>query len=136
MPSFGKSSLDKLGTCDERLQRVFKRVVQHFDCTVICGERGEIEQNKAFAEGKSTLRYPEGKHNKTPSLAIDVMPYPLNWSESAKNIEQITLFAGFVLGVAKMMGIKIRWGHDWNQDMQVDTRGLVDRPHYEIVEED
>ena len=133
MTPFGKTSMRRLSTCDGRLQRLFTRVNERFTCTIICGGRGEAEQNEAFRTGKSKLRYPDGKHNKTPSQAVDVMPDPVCWDETAKNIEQLTLFAGYVLGVASEMGINIRWGHDWDKDMKPDTRGLVDRPHYELV---
>jgi peptidoglycan L-alanyl-D-glutamate endopeptidase CwlK len=133
MPSFGEVSTKRLATCHLDLQRLFNEVVKHFDCTVICGHRGEKEQEEACAKGNSKVHWPHGKHNSSPSNAVDVMPYPVNWSEDARNIEQITLFAGFVLGVAATMGIKVRWGHDWNRDMKPDTRGLVDRPHYELV---
>jgi peptidoglycan L-alanyl-D-glutamate endopeptidase CwlK len=134
MPSYSKESLEKLGTCDDRLQRVFNKVIQFVDCTIICGHRGEEEQNAAYAKGASKVKYPDGKHNSIPSKAVDVMPYPVNYSEDAKNIEEITLFAGFVLGIAAEMGIKLRWGHDWDSDMVPDTRGLVDRPHYEVID--
>lgn len=133
MIPFGKTSMSRLLTCDERLQRLFLRVNEKFTCTIICGGRGKAEQDEAFRTGKSKLRYPAGKHNKTPSHAIDVMPDPVCWDETAKNIEQLTLFAGYVLGVASEMGINIRWGHDWDKDMKPDTKGLVDRPHYELV---
>jgi hypothetical protein len=134
MPSFGRGSLQKLGTCDERLQQVFNRVVAGFDCVIVCGARGKEEQDEAFRTGKSKLRYPAGKHNSTPSKAVDAMPYPLCWNETPKNIEQITLFAGYVLGIAASMGIKLRWGHDWDSDMKPDVKGLIDRPHYELVD--
>ena len=134
MANFGKSSTEKLGTCDEKLQRVFNRVVTYFDCTVICGHRGRAAQEAAFASGASKVHYPNGKHNSSPSKAVDVMPWPLDWSETPKNIEQIALFAGYVLGVAAEMGIKLRWGHDWNMDDVPDIRGLVDRPHFELVD--
>jgi peptidoglycan L-alanyl-D-glutamate endopeptidase CwlK len=134
MPVYSKESLEKLGTCDERLQRVFNRVIQFVDCTIICGHRGEADQNAAYDRGASKLRYPNGKHNSIPSKAVDVMPFPVNYSEDAKNIEEITLFAGFVLGIAAELGIKLRWGHDWDGDMVPDVKGLVDRPHYEVID--
>lgn len=137
MATFGKTSATRLATCDERLQRVFNRVVQDFDCTVICGERGEKDQNAAFDSGASKLRYPHGKHNKPKGAvkAVDAMPFPVCWDNTPKNIEHVAMFAGYVLGVAAGMGIKLRWGHDWDGDMKPDIKGLVDRPHYEIVED-
>lgn len=130
MPAFGKSSLDKLATCDPRLQKVFNEVIKHFDCTVIEGHRGEEAQNKAFAEGKSKLKYPQGKHNKTPSLAADVLPYPIDWNDT----NRMRYFAGFVVGIAATMGIKLRWGGDWNQNTELKDNSFNDLPHFELVD--
>lgn len=130
MPSFGKSSQDKLATCDPRLQKVFNEVIKYFDCTVIEGHRGEEAQNKAFAEGKSKLKYPQGKHNKIPSLAADVLPYPIDWNDT----NRMRYFAGFVVGIAATMGIKLRWGGDWNQNTELKDNSFNDLPHFELVD--
>ena len=130
MPAFGKASQEKLATCDPRLQKVFNEVVKYFDCTVIEGHRGEAAQNKAFAEGKSKLKYPQSKHNKTPSLAADVLPYPIDWNDT----NRMRYFAGFVVGIAATMGIKIRWGGDWNQNTELKDNSFNDLPHFELVD--
>lgn len=130
MPAFGKDSQEKLATCDPRLQKVFNEVIKHFDCTVIEGHRGEAAQNKAFAEGKSKLKYPQGKHNKTPSLAADVLPYPIDWNDT----NRMRYFAGFVVGIAATMGIKLRWGGDWNQNTELKDNSFNDLPHFELVD--
>lgn len=130
MPAFGKASQEKLATCDQRLQKVFNEVIKHFDCTVIEGHRGEAAQNKAFAEGKSKLKYPQGKHNKTPSLAADVLPYPIDWNDT----NRMCYFAGFVVGIAATMGIKLRWGGDWNQNTELKDNSFNDLPHFELVD--
>lgn len=130
MPSFGTASMEKLKTCDERLQTLFLEVVKSFDCTIICGFRNQIDQDKAFAEGKSKKKWPDGEHNKVPSKAVDVMPYPVDWN----NTVQIVLFAGFVLGVAQQMGIKIRWGGDWDSDWDRKDQTFHDLPHFELID--
>ena len=130
MPAFGKASQEKLATCDPRLQKGFNGVVKYFDCTVIEGHRGEAAQNKAFAEGKSKLKYPQSKHNKTPSLAADVLPYPIDWNDT----NRMRYFAGFVVGIAATMGIKIRWGGDWNQNTELKDNSFNDLPHFELVD--
>ena len=50
MPSFSQRSLDRLATCHPDLNRLFTEVVKHFDCTVLCGHRGQEEQDKAAQE--------------------------------------------------------------------------------------
>lgn len=133
MPRFGTVSERNLSTCHPDLQRLFNEVVKHVDCSIICGHRGQADQDAAAAAGFSTIKWPNGKHNKSPSLAVDVMPYPVDWSDSKANVEHLNYFAGIVKGIALMMGIGIRWGHDWDKDLKPDLKGLVDRPHYELV---
>ena len=41
MASFGRQSLARLSSCDERLQRVFLAVVAGWDCTILEGHRGK-----------------------------------------------------------------------------------------------
>ena len=107
---------------------MFLRVVKKFDCTIIEGHRNKDRQNKLFKEGKSKLKYPKGKHNAIPSKAVDVAPYPIDWNDR----ERFTYFAGYVLGIAYEMGLKIRWGGDWDMDTQVKDNNFDDLPHFEI----
>ena len=112
MPRFGKRSKEKLATCDDRLQKVFNEVIKHVDCSVLEGHRSKERQNKLYEEGKTKVRYPKGRHNASPSNAVDVVPYPIDWNDR----ERFHLFAGFVLGVANRMGYTLRWGGDWPRD--------------------
>jgi len=128
MPRFGKRSIGRLQTCDQKLQELFYEVVKHFDCSIIEGHRGEERQNKAYADGKSKVKYPNGKHNQNPSVAVDVAPYPIDWSDR----DRFHYFGGFVLGVAKEMGMNIRWGGDWNQDTETKDNKFDDLVHFEI----
>ena len=128
MPKFGTRSKKNLYTAHPDLIKVFKEVVKNFDCTVIEGHRIKERQNKLFDEGKSKLKYPKGKHNASPSNAVDVAPYPIDWNDR----ERFTYFAGYVLGVAYRMGVNIRWGGDWDMDTQVKDNNFDDLPHFEL----
>ena len=130
MPKFGTRSKSRLHTCDERLQDLFEEVVKSFDCSVLEGHRGKEKQNAAYDKGNSKLRYPKGKHNKIPSIAVDVIPYPIDW----KDRDRMHYFAGFVLGIAKKKGLKIRWGGDWNMDTHTKDNRFDDLVHFEIKE--
>ena len=131
MPKFGKKSKERLATCDERLQEVFNEVIQFVDCSVLEGHRSQERQDKLYDEGKTKVKYPRGRHNSMPSRAGDVTPYPVDWAD----IERQTLFAGFVLGVARSKGIKLRWGGDWDMDFQVMDNRFDDFPHFEIKDD-
>ena len=128
MPKFGKRSKNALSSCDERLIKIFNEVIKTVDCSVLEGHRGQSKQDKYYEEGKSKVKYPSGRHNKLPSMAVDVAPYPIDWDDR----EMFHLFAGFVLGIAKSMGINLRWGGDWNQNWFVDDNKFDDFPHFEL----
>ena len=128
MPYFGTKSNKRLITCDIRLQKVFNEVIKHVDCSILEGHRDKDRQNKLYEEGKTKVKYPNGRHNRQPSSAVDVTPYPVDW----KDRERQTLFAGFVIGVASQMDINLRWGGDWDQDFQVTDNRFDDFPHFEL----
>jgi peptidoglycan L-alanyl-D-glutamate endopeptidase CwlK len=134
MPKFSKSSKKKLETCDKRLQEIFNEVIKTWDCTIICGYRSEDEQNKAFNEHKSKLKFPQSKHNTFPSKAVDVAPYYSNINNISWNdLGGFYMFAGYVLRVADEMGYKIRYGGDWDGDKQTADQNFNDLPHFEII---
>ena len=128
MPRFGRKSKERLATCDERLQEVFNEVIQFVDCSVLEGHRSQERQDKLYDEGKTKVKYPRGRHNSNPSRAVDVTPYPVDWEDR----ERQTLFAGFVLGIARAKGIKLRWGGDWDMDFKVMDNRFDDFPHFEV----
>lgn len=129
MPRFSPASQAKLRTCDDRLQRVFAHVIQHVDCTVLDGHRDQAAQMRAVKDGLSKLEWPASPHNKKPSRAIDVIRFPIDWEDTEGHI----LFAGFVLGIAAVMGIKLRWGGDWNRDFTRKGETFADLVHFELV---
>ena len=128
MARFGRRSKERLVTCEKDLQMLFNEVIKYVDCSVLEGHRNGERQNKLYEEGKTKVRYPNGRHNSSPSRAVDVTPYPVDW----KDRERQTLFAGFVLGVANQIGINLRWGGDWDQDFEVQDNKFDDFPHFEL----
>lgn len=135
MPAFGEISKRKLAECHSDLQLLFNEVIKYFDCFILCGFRDQAEQDRLFNEGKSKLRWPHGKHNSIPSKAIDVAPYnalndPVDWKDASR----FYFFGGYVMGIAKEMGIKIRYGGDFNMNTRTKDEKFVDLPHFELVE--
>ena len=128
MPSFSERSKDRLSTCEPKLQELFNAVVGQFDCTILEGHRGQERQDRLYDERRSQLRYPNGRHNKLPSQAVDVAPYPVDW----QNTRRFYLFAGYVLGIAEGMGISIRWGGDWDMDTEITDQTFNDLAHFEV----
>jgi len=130
MPKFGKRSLDNLNTCHPDLQRLFNEVIKYYDCSVLCGHRTKEEQDAAYHDGRSKVKWPNGKHNSMPSKAVDVAPYPIVWDDHRR----FYMFVGIVRGIAAMMGIKIRCGADWDGDMEVKDQNFHDLPHFELLD--
>lgn len=132
--NFGKASLRKLETCHGDLQLLFRTVGKRFPCTILEGHRTEERQNELFEQRKSKLKWPQGKHNRKPSLAVDVAPDPINWSADPKNMARFYHFAGYVMAIANTMGYKLRWGGDWDGDRDFSDQTFDDLVHFELVE--
>lgn len=130
MNSFSGKSAERLATCHPDLQKLFNEVVLHYDCTVTCGHREKEEQDEAVRTGKSKLAWPNSKHNSFPSQAVDVVPFPIDWND----LTRFYHFAGFVLATAKRLGIRVRWGGDWNGDLKFKEEKFKDLPHWELAE--
>jgi peptidoglycan L-alanyl-D-glutamate endopeptidase CwlK len=106
MPSFGTKSQTILATCHPDLQEVCNAVIPHYDFSVIEGHRSNSRQDELFRQGKSKLQGGESKHNHSPSLAVDIVPYPIDWEDT----ERFYLLAGFIFQAAKELGIELRGG--------------------------
>ena len=117
MPSYSQSSKDKLSTCDPELIRLFNEVIKKYDCTIIEGNRSMERQKELFREGKTkTLG---SKHLESPSRAVDVMAYPINWNDTLGQHR----FATHVYQIAMDLNIKIKWGGTWS---------FYDAPHWQL----
>ena len=138
MNYFSESSKRKLDTCHPDLRVLFAHVIQNYDCTIVCGFRGKKDQDTAFAEGNSTLRWPNSRHNRQPSWAVDVAPYEektgIDWK-----YDQALYFSGYVIGIADLLyrtGVishRIKSGVDWNKDNNINDTKFKDPLHFEII---
>ena len=129
MYSYSQKSLDTLATCHVPLQRIFKKVIEVCDTTIITGHRDAQMQDEAYRTGHSKVQWPNSKHNSLPSLAVDAAPYPIDWNDR----ERFSLFAGLVMGIASEMGYLVRWGGDWDMDWRVRDNSFDDLVHFELV---
>ncbi len=111
----------KLNTCHSDLITLINEVAKTEQCAVICGYRGKAEQEKAYNSGTSKARWGQSKHNASPSLAVDVVPLPLDWDD----IESFERLGNIIMEKAKELNIKIKWGRDFSN--------LKDYPHFELI---
>jgi len=69
--------------------------------------------------------------------ALDLYPYPIDMARvqkgDAREIARFGLLAGLMLRAAQDLGVKIRWGADWDGDGQTLDHSFFDAPHFELV---
>ena len=68
--------------------------------------------------------------------AVDIAPYPVDW----ENLARFDYLAGAMFSYASMMGIKLRWGGDWDGNKEFGIKGKTkgtetfkDLVHFEIL---
>lgn len=120
MFKFGLRSLLHLESCHIDLQRIAHQLIKEIDVAVICGHRCQEDQDEAYTCGRSKLMWPNSKHNRFPSEAMDVVPYPVDWS----NIPRFADMCRRIERIAKDLEIEIRLGRDFS---------FKDWPHVELV---
>jgi hypothetical protein len=109
----GNDSKLRLATCHPELRRLIEAAARGVDegdlkyagiddMVVLCGYRGEAEQNKAVADGTSKTSWPKSKHNRVPADAVDISPYPVDWNE-----RRLEILHAYAAGVAHALGIDL-----------------------------
>lgn len=130
---FGHKSREVFATLDPRLQRVVKELLCYVDVSLIQGHRGKAEQNALYVQSKTKVKWPRSKHNRLPSLAVDVQPFPLPQDENDLRAA-LGYIAGLAMRIADEEDVQLRWGGDWNMNGDVTDNGFDDLWHLEIVE--
>ncbi|CNI62800.1 M15 family metallopeptidase [Yersinia pekkanenii] len=126
---FSKRSEVNLVNVHPALVRVARRAIQltSVDFTVIEGLRSVIRQRELVSQGSSqTLN---SRH--LTGHAIDCVPIingviPWNDKSTFKAVSDAMFQA------AKELGVKIRWGGDWNENGRSDDERFYDGPHFEL----
>lgn len=130
----GVFSNGQLATCHPKLQRVIREADRLLskrgilDLTVLCGHRGQKDQEQAVRDGASTKHWPDSRHNELPSSAVDVTPYPVDWKDTTRQAR----LAGYILAVADSLDIELEWGDDWNDNGRSRDETFHDMPHLQL----
>lgn len=122
------SSRNKLEQCCGDLQLIVNELLHYMDISVIEGERGKEDQEKYYKQGTSNAKFGQSAHNCHPSMAIDIVPYPIPKLENGEwdsNSEEWDTMADIFKSIAKDKNIDITWGGDF--------KSIVDKPHFEIT---
>jgi peptidoglycan L-alanyl-D-glutamate endopeptidase CwlK len=127
MPKFSKRSTKELDTVHIVLQRLLKRVIERTDFTVLCGHRGQAAQDAAYAEGKSKLKFPFSRHNVSPSMAVDVAPWPIDFKDMQRfrELAEIMKEEWSLMAESERMRYRLEHGGDWLT--------FADWAHWQIV---
>ncbi len=138
---FGKSSTAKIMTLHPDLRAIIYNVMdlQVYDFSIVWGYRNEEQQNKAFQLGNSDKEYPDSKHNHTDddgepmSLAFDFGPYIIGLGIPWKDTHAFAILGGMFIAIGRKLGIRVRYGGDWDMDGQTTDHKLKDWGHIELV---
>ena len=142
MYKFGNTSKSRLQTCHKDIQLIMNEAIKitNVDFGIAEGYRSIEKQQQYFKEGKSKIDgvSKKGKHNYSPSLAVDIYPYCENGAKWDN--EHLSYLSGIIHAVSEILfadgkiSHKVRWGGNWDMDgIILIDQSFDDRPHFELV---
>ena len=126
MYKFGKRSRERLKGVDTRLINVLNELIKMMDVTIIEGVRTKERQAELLKQGATKVKYSKHMEGK----AVDLSPYPIDW----ENRDGFYYMGGMIRGIAKQLGLKVRFGGDWNSDGDTKDNNFDDLVHIEILD--
>jgi len=126
MPKFGKRSKKRLEGVNIVLVHILNKLIKIMDVTIIEGLRTQKRQDELVKKGASKTKF--SKH--IEGRAVDVAPYPIDWDDR----ERFHYMGGMLRGIAHEMGVKIRWGGDWDSDGEIADNNFDDLVHVELID--
>tara|TARA_R100000781_G_scaffold42950_3_gene29479 strand:+ start:1565 stop:1945 length:381 start_codon:yes stop_codon:yes gene_type:complete len=126
MYKFGKRSRERLKGVDTRIINVLNELIKMMDVTIIEGVRTKERQAELLKQGATKVKYSKHMEGK----AVDLAPYPIDW----ENRDGFYYMGGMIRGIAKQLGLKIRFGGDWDSDGDTKDNNFDDLVHIEILD--
>lgn len=144
---FSEKSLAQLATVESELRRVVMRARSwsKVPFEVSQGARTIEQQRQYFKEGKSKVNpdaystpeelYKAAKHVVGPgaplSRAVDL--FTPGQDGGSYDAQALAYLAGIMDAAATSLGVKIRWGGDFDRDGIIMEKGtFIDGPHFEL----
>lgn len=140
---FGTASQARLATVHPELRAAAVQALewQIYDFTIVCGFRNEAAQEQAFLTRASTKRWPYSQHNvvgadgEPKSEAFDFAPWcqlpdgsmGIPWEDT----HAFAIVGGIILAAGAFLGVRLRWGADWDMDGITTDQSLMDYGHVE-----
>jgi peptidoglycan L-alanyl-D-glutamate endopeptidase CwlK len=131
-------SLKRLEGVNPILVQVVKRAIElsKVDFMVIEGLRSVERQKQLYSQGRTapgkkvtwTLK---SKH--IDGQAVDIAPVNPDGSINWTNLKLFDEMAFAMFRAANEVGVKIKWGADWDMDGVYRESGESDSPHFELA---
>ena len=136
---FSQRSLKALEGVHPDLRNVVTKALDlsAVDFMVIEGVRTPERQRALYAQGRTkpgpkvtwTLNSNHFRKADGYGHAVDILPAPYDWKHTAP----FDAVAKAMFEAADLLGVKIRWGADWDRDGNPRERGESDSPHFELA---
>jgi peptidoglycan L-alanyl-D-glutamate endopeptidase CwlK len=137
----GKQSKENLKGVDPYLIAVVVNAIRisSVDFTVREGLRSIERQKQLYAQGRTVLGNIvtwtlKSKH--IDGEAVDLYPFvdgKVLVDDSIETKKKFVLIRNAMFNSATLIGVKIRWGRDWDSDGNYEEKGEYDGPHFELV---
>lgn len=133
-------SLNNLTGVHPELVKVVKRAIEitEQDFVVIEGVRTQARQDELWAQGRTKPgpvvtwtkdASSHGIHDDGFGYAVDIAPYPIDWND----LKKFDAISKAMFTAADELGVRLRWGADWDMDGNPRERGESDSPHFELA---
>ena len=128
-------SLKSLEGVDPKLVSVVKRAIQitSQDFVVIEGLRTQARQDELWAQGRTKpgpiVTWTKDASSHGTGRAVDICPYPVDWND-LKKFDAIYVA---MMAAAEELGVRLRYGGDWDMDGKLREKGESDSPHFELA---
>jgi len=131
--AFGPKSKNKLTGVSPTLKNVLQKALDWgvMDFSILEGVRTLERQKQLVATGMSQTL--DSKHLMQAdgySHAVDFAPFPLNW----RDVGSFYILAGVIKAAAAELGVKVRFGCDWDGDGQTLDQTFHDLGHVELID--
>jgi len=138
--SLSARSLKNLEGVHPDLVAVVERAIQitEQDFMVIEGVRTQARQDELWAQGRTkpgqivTWTKDASSHGIGKDgfgHAVDVCPFPVDWND----LKKFDTISKAMFAAANDLGVRLRWGADWDMDGNPRERGESDSPHFELA---
>ena len=137
--SLGAQSRARLKGVHPQLVRVVERAIEltTVDFMVLEGVRTPQRQRELYAQGRTkpgpvvTWTLTSNHFVKADGFghAVDLCPWPVDWTD----LKKFDAISRAMFAAAEELGVKIRWGADWDRDGKPRERGESDSPHFELA---